>query len=373
MRWPWMGTADSHFESSMVERVIDRSSRFWIDLILVSLGGTMAIEHKRLGAHGVIVSNICLGTMNFGWQADETESHAIMDRALDLGINFFDTADVYGWNTQYVGRTEEIIGTWFKKNPKHRDAVVLATKVHGFSVGRDDIPEPNNDGGNLSAMKIRKNSHRSLARLQTDWIDILQMHHVDRSCPWDEIWEAFDRLQQQGKVVYVGSSNFAGWDIASACQVAMRMGKSGLTSEQSIYNLDNRMVELEVIPACRGYGMGFIPWSPLGGGMLAGALEKLDNGRRSSDDFRKRVEAKRDQLAAWEGFCRELGHPPAEVGLAWLLHNPVVTAPIVGPRTIEQLESAVRATDIDLDDAALKRLNEIFPGPGGEAPSAYAW
>jgi aryl-alcohol dehydrogenase-like predicted oxidoreductase len=251
--------------------------------------------------------------------------------------------------------------------------VVLATKVYNPANKPDEIAEPNHDGRSLSAMKIKKHAEGSLKRLKTDWIDLYQMHHVDRDCPWQEIWQGFDSLVKQGKVVYVGSSNFAGWDIATACQEANRRGLTGLVSEQSIYHLNNRMIELEVIPAARHYGMGIIPWSPLGGGLLGGALEKHDSGRRKSDDFAKTVEANRDKLEKWEGLCKELGHPPAEVALAWLLHNPMVTAPIIGPRTIEQLESAVRATDIVLDEATLEKLNEIFPGPGGEAPQAYAW
>ena len=199
------------------------------------------------------------------------------------------------------------------------------------------------------------------------------MHHIDRDCPWDETWQAFDNLTKQGKVVYVGSSNFAGWDIATACQEADKRGMMGLVSEQSIYHLDNRHVELEVVPACRHYGLGLIPWSPLGGGLLGGALEKYESGRRNNPDFVKQVEDNREKLQAYEDLCREIGHPPGEVALAWLLHNPVVTAPIIGPRTMEQLESAVRATEIDLSEDVMARLDEIFPGPGGEAPKAYAW
>jgi aryl-alcohol dehydrogenase-like predicted oxidoreductase len=333
----------------------------------------MPIQHRRIGNHGALVSNLCLGTMNFSWHTDEAEAHRLMDRALDLGINFFDTADVYGWRTAESGRSEEIIGNWFAADKRRREAVVLATKVHGFVRRSSYLPEPNRDTGGLSGLKIKKNAEGSLERLQTDWIDLYQMHHVDRTCPWDEIWEAFDTLQKQGKAIYIGSSNFAGWDIATACQEARRMGKQGLLSEQSIYHLQNRMVELEVIPACKGYGLGLLPWSPLGGGLLGGALEKLEQGRRSSEDFRHQVEAHRGVLTAYEAFCKELGHPPAEVALAWLLHQPAVTAPIIGPRTVEQLESAVRATDIALDGSALQRLDAIFPGPGGEAPSAYAW
>ena len=332
----------------------------------------MSVVHKRLGKHGVLVSNICLGTMNFGWHTSEEDSFAIMDRALELGINFFDTADVYGWTVEH-GLTEEIIGRWFAQGGGRRDAVVLATKVYNPVDRKANLAEVNSDGRSLSAYKIRKHAEGSLKRLQTDWIDLYQMHHVDHACPWDETWQAFDALVKQGKVVYVGSSNFAGWDIATACQEASKRGMMGLVSEQSIYHLDNRMIELEVIPACREYGLGLIPWSPLAGGLLGGALEKYDTGRRKDENFSKQVEEKRDQLEKYETLCKEIGHPPGEVALSWLLHNPIVTAPIIGPRTIEQLESAVRAASIELDSETLKKLDEIFPGPGGEAPMAYAW
>jgi len=332
----------------------------------------MAISHKRLGKHGVLVSNLCLGTMNFGWHTSEEDSFAIMDRALELGINFFDTADVYGWSVEH-GLTEEIIGRWFAQGGGRRDAVVLATKVYNPVDRKANLPEVNSDGRSLSAFKIRKHCEGSLKRLQTEWIDLYQMHHVDHDCPWDETWQAFDALVKQGKVVYVGSSNFAGWDIATACQEAAQRGLMGLVSEQSLYNLDARMIELEVIPACRHYGLGLIPWSPLAGGLLGGALEKRKTGRRKGDNFEKEVEEKREQLEQYEALCKALGHPPAEVALAWLLHNPIVTAPIIGPRTIDQLESGVRAASIVLDQETLSKLDEIFPGPGGEAPMAYAW
>ncbi len=332
----------------------------------------MAVEHKRLGRHGVLVSNLCLGTMNFGWQTNKEDSFAIMDRALELGINFFDTADVYGRQVEY-GLTEEIIGEWFAQGGGRRDAVVLATKVYNPVSRQEYRPEPNRDRRSLSAYKIRKHCEGSLQRLQTDCIDIYQMHHVDRDCPWDETWTAFNSLIGQGKVVYVGSSNFAGWDIATACQEAARHNMLGLVSEQSIYHLDNRAIELEVIPACRHYGLGLIPWSPLAGGLLGGALEKVTTGRRSNPGLIARVEAKRSQLEAYELLCGDIGHPPGEVALAWLLHNPLVSAPIIGPRTMEQLESAARATEIALDADTLQKLDAIFPGPGGEAPKAYAW
>ena len=332
----------------------------------------MAIKHRRLGKHGVLVSNLCLGTMNFGWQTSEEDAFAIMDRALELGINFFDTADVYGWGGQQ-GDTEIILGNWFAQGDGRRDAVVLATKVFNPVKREENRREPNTDERNLSAYKIRKHCEGSLQRLQTDHIDLYQMHHIDHECPWDETWQAFDALVKQGKVVYVGSSNFAGWDIATACQEASKRGRMGLVSEQSIYHLNNRTIELEVIPACRHYGLGLIPWSPLGGGLLGGVLGKIEGGRRMNDDMMKEVEEHRDKLERYEALCQELGEEPATVALAWLLHNPVVTAPIIGPRTMEQLESAVWATEVTLDEATLNKLDDIFPGPGGEAPMAYAW
>jgi aryl-alcohol dehydrogenase-like predicted oxidoreductase len=332
----------------------------------------MSVKHKRLGKHGVLVSDLCLGTMNFGWHTSQNESFAIMDRALELGINFFDTADTYGWATDR-GDTEIIVGNWFALGNGRRESVVLATKVYNPVDRKGQRAEPNTDGRSLSAYKVRKHCEGSLRRLQTDVIDLYQMHHIDRDCPWDEIWQAFDALVKQGSIVYVGSSNFAGWDIATACQEAAHRGLMGLASEQSIYHLDNRTIELEVIPACRHYGLGLIPWSPLAGGLLGGVLEKLGAGRRVSEGVQKEIEAKRPQLERYEALCREIGEAPATVALAWLLHNPAVTAPIIGPRTVEQLESAVRATEVTLDATTLAKLDAIFPGPGGEAPNAYAW
>jgi aryl-alcohol dehydrogenase-like predicted oxidoreductase len=213
----------------------------------------------------------------------------------------------------------------------------------------------------------------SLKRLQTDHLDLYQMHHVDRLTPWEEIWEAMETLVRQGKVIYVGSSNFAGWNIAQANEIARSRHFMGLVSEQSLYNLKDRMIELEVIPACRGYGLGLIPWSPLAGGLLGGVLLKIKEGRRASDRLKREIEEKRSTLETWEAYCKDLGEKPADVALAWLLHNPAVTAPIIGPRTLDQLTGTLRALKIKLDKAARKKLDEIWPGPGGEAQEAYAW
>ncbi|MFL5879543.1 MAG: aldo/keto reductase [Actinomycetota bacterium] len=323
------------------------------------------MEHMHLGRTGLLVSRLCLGTMNFGPETSEEDSGVIMDRALDEGINFFDTANVYGWK-KGEGVTEQIVGRWFAKGGGRRDKVVLATKVFG-SMG--DWPNENK----LSALNIRRACEASLRRMQTDHIDLYQMHHVDRDTPWDEIWQAMELLVQQGKVLYVGSSNFAGWHIAKANEAARARHTLGLVSEQSLYNLAERSIELEVLPACRDYGLGVIPWSPLLGGLLGGALRKAQEGRAASENQRKRLERYRPQVEEYEAFCGELGERPSDVALAWLLHQPGVTAPITGPRTLEQFEQSLRALEIDLDDKALERLDQIWPGPGGPAPEAYSW
>ncbi len=323
------------------------------------------METTRLGRTGLKVSRLCLGTMNFGPNTTERDSFSIMDRALQEGVQFFDTANVYG-GTAGSGATERIVGNWFAQGNQRREQVVLATKVYGRA----------GDGVNdakLSARHIRHACEQSLKRLQTDYIDLYQMHHIDRETPWDEIWQAMDLLVQQGKVIYVGSSNFAGWNIAQANETARRRGTLGLVSEQSLYHLNARTIELEVIPACREYGLGLLPWSPLGGGILGGMLGKAEqSGRRAQKFAQERLDKARPRIEAYERLCNELGHPPGDVAIAWLLHNPIVTAPIIGPRTMEQLESALRAVSLKLSADALKKLDQIFP-PTGEAPESYAW
>src|SRR5207244_4175983 len=240
------------------------------------------MQYVHLGRTGLRVSRLCLGTMNFGPLTSEGDSFALMDRAREAGINFFDTANVYGWR-RGEGVTEQIIGRWLAQGGGRREAIVLATKVYGT------MGEGPNDS-RLSAYHVRRACDESLRRLQTDRVDLYQMHHVDRETPWDEIWQAMEQLVAAGKVVYVGSSNFAG-----------------------------------------------------------------------------------AQLETYEGLCRELGEAPADVALAWLLANPAVTAPIIGPRTVEQVTGSLRALEITLSAEQLARLDRIWPGPGGEAPEAYAW
>lgn len=323
------------------------------------------MEYQHLGRSGVRVSRLCLGTMNFGPQTSEPDSFRMMDRALELGINFFDTANVYGWKLG-EGWTEQIIGRWFAQGGGRRDKVVLATKVYG-RMGE----WPNQS--RLSAVHIKRACEDSLRRLKTDWIDVYQMHHVDREAPWEEIWQAMEQLVREGKVVYVGSSNFAGWHLAQAQEAARSRNFLGLVSEQSLYNLNERTIELEVIPACEAYGIGLIPWSPLGRGLLAGVLRSDNIGRRADADLKQEVVKSRLKLEAYEGLCARIGERPADVALAWLLHQRAVTSPIIGPRTMEQLEGAMRALSLSLGSDILKQLDELFPGPGGTAPESYAW
>ena len=322
------------------------------------------MDYKHLGRLGLKVSPLCLGTMNFGPETTEADSFAIMDRALELGINFFDTANVYG-RSKGVGTTETIVGNWFARGGR-REKVVLATKVYG------EVGTWPNDS-RLSAKHIRDACDTSLRRLQTDHLNLYQMHHIYREASWDEIWQAFEILVQQGKVLYVGSSNFAGWHIAQANELATRRHFLGLVAEQCLYNLVDRTSELEVLPACEAYGMGVIPWSPLASGLLGGVLEKIEGGRRASESVQEELEQHRDAIEAYEKLCADLGEKPADVALAWLLANPVVTAPIIGPRTLEQLDGSMRALEIALDEETMTKLDEIFPGPGGAAPEAYAW
>lgn len=321
--------------------------------------------YTRLGRTGLRVSRLCLGTMNFGPHTTETDAHAIMDRAHEHGINFIDTANVYGFKTG-EGITENIIGRWFAQGGGRREKTVIATKVYG-KMGE----WPNED--KLSALHIRRACEDSLKRLRTDHIDLYQMHHIDRDTPWEEIWQAMELLVQQGKVIYVGSSNFAGWHIAKANERAEKRNFMGLVSEQCLYNLSERMVELDVLPACASYGLGVIPWSPLGSGILGGALRKYSEGRRAESGVQERIDRNRDRLEKYEALCDELGEKPADVALAWLIANPVVTAPIIGPRTIEQLDDSLRALEIILSEETLQKLDDIFPGPSGPAPEAFAW
>ena len=323
------------------------------------------MKYKNLGRSGLSVSRLCLGTMNFGPETDEATSHSIMDSAISNEINFFDTANRYG-GPNHWGHTEEIVGRWFAQGGQRREKVVLATKLYG-----EMDSWPNNRG--VSALNIRRACDASLKRLQTDYIDLYQMHHIDRLTPWEEIWQAMEVLVAQGKILYVGSSNFGGWHLAQAQERAASRNFVGLVSEQSIYNLFTRDIEREVIPAAVHYGIGILPWSPLHGGLLGGVLKKERDGKRRLEGRAKEaLDKRRASIELYEEFSAEIGHEPGEVALAWLLAQPAVTAPIVGPRTQEQLDSALRALDFELTGDELTRLDEIFPGYK-TSPEDYAW
>jgi aryl-alcohol dehydrogenase-like predicted oxidoreductase len=323
------------------------------------------MEYTHLGRSGLEVSRLVLGTMNFGPETSEEDSFAIMDKAHESGLNFFDTANVYGWALG-EGITEQIVGRWFAKGGGRRDKTVLATKLYG-SMGN----WPNE--GRISALHIRRACEGSLRRLQTDHIDLYQIHHIDREAPWDEVFEAMDVLRHQGKITYLGSSNFAGWHLAQAQEHARRLGVLGLVSEQSRYNLFERTIELELLPAARAYGIGVIAYSPLHAGLLAGVLKSSSEGVRRHRDFALAgLEAHRDRIEAYEALCDELGQPPGSVALAWMLTRPGITGPIIGPRTMGQLDGALEALEVHLDQETLERLDEIFPGHL-PAPEDYAW
>jgi len=321
------------------------------------------MEYRQLGKSALKVSTLCLGTMNFGPRTSEEESFAIMDDAMEAGINFFDTANQYGGRLG-VGATEIIVGKWLTQNPQHREKIVLATKVH--QPMSDDV----NDRG-LSARHIRMACEASLKRLNVDHIDLYQMHHIDRAAPAEEIWQAMDQLISQGKITYVGSSNFPGWKIAQMNEKAQARHSLGLVSEQSLYNLVERSAELEVIPACKVYGLGVITWSPLSGGLLA--LNDDDGtGRRQSKSIKSAAQSRSDQLSRYGDLCKSIGETPTAVALAWLLNQGGVTSNIIGPGSRTQLASVLHVPTMQISQETLATIDEIFP-PIGTAPEAYAW
>lgn len=331
------------------------------------------MRYARLGRSGLKVSRLCLGTGNFGWVSDEATAHDMMDRALDSGVNFFDSADVYG-EPFGTGVSESIIGRWFAKGGSRREKVVMATKL-GVPMG----DRPNESG--FSALHIKLACEASLERLGTDYIDLYQMHRSPYpSSTWEEVWQAMEQLVREGKVLYVGGSNLAAWHVSKGNDVAHGRNFMGLVSEQCQYHLNARLVEVELLPACEDYGLGVLPWSPLGGGLLGGVLRKMKEGQGLSaraQAMARQVEANRDKLEQYESLCSEIGEDPASVALAWLLSRPVVTAPVIGPRTMEQFEENLRAVDVELSPETLARLDSIWPVPGYEqragdqAPAAY--
>ncbi|MEM8497973.1 MAG: aldo/keto reductase [Pseudomonadota bacterium] len=321
------------------------------------------MKYRNLGRSGLQVSELCLGTMNFAARTSEKDAFDVLDAAIDAGINFIDTANQYG-GSQGVGATEQLLGRWLAKRPEMRNRLIVASKV--FEPMSIDV----NDRG-LSARHIEMACDASLKRLGLDRIDLYQMHHFDRKAPVAEIWQAMDRLIQQGKITYVGSSNFPGWGIAQTMEHASNRQSLGLVSEQSLYNLLERRVELEVLPACAEYGLGLIPWSPLAGGLLAGDSRGA-NGRRQSEQMQAKMTQHAEQLQAYARLCAELSESTSAVAIAWLLQQTAVSATIIGPADVSQLNSVLNVPELLLDQDVLRQLDSLFP-PCGAAPEAYAW
>lgn len=321
------------------------------------------MKSKRLGRTGLKVSEICLGTMTFGRQCDEATSFAIMDTAFEAGVYFFDTADVYpvGGGLELVGRTEEIVGKWLKGK---REQVVLATKCWG-AMGRG----PNERG--LSRKHIMAAIEGSLRRLQTDYIDLYQVHAPDPETPLDETLRALDDLVHQGKVRYLGCSNFQAWLLASALWTSEKYGLARFDCVQPRYNLLFREIEHELLPLCRHYGIGVIPYNPLAGGFLTG---KYTLGTEPSPDtrfglsgragaiYRQRYwqEAQFAAVARLQEFFAPRGKPLTQVAIAWVLAQPDITAPIVGATSPEQLRQSLPATQLTLDAEELEVCNEVW-------------
>ncbi|MGO1050395.1 aldo/keto reductase [Crossiella sp. CA198] len=328
------------------------------------------MEYTTLGRTALRVSPICFGTLNLGVRTTEQEAVDLLDLALERGVNFLDTANLYGWQ-KHKGYTEELLGDYFALGGLRREKVVLSTKVGNPMT---DLP---NDSG-LSARNIIASCEASLKRLRTDWIDVLFMHHIDRSAPWEEVWQAMEHLVAQGKIRYVGSSNFAGWHLVEAQASARERNFLGLVAESCVYNLVTRAVELELIPAAQKYGLAVLPWSPLHGGLLSGALRKMAEGSAvKTAQGRAQVAMPKhgDAIASYEKLCESHGLDPAEVGMAWVMNQPGVTAPVIGPRTAEQLIGALNAMELELPAPLLEELELIFPpvGNGGPGPEAWAW
>jgi len=316
------------------------------------------MEYRPLGRTGVQVSVACLGTMTFGWDPDdwgstEEDSNAVMDAAIDLGINFFDTADVYS-----RGTSEKIIGKALKGGK--RDNIVLATKCHGRMA--DDDP---NAWGNTRRHVIEA-CDASLKRLKTDWIDLYQIHRPQPSVPIDETLRALDDLVRAGKIRYAGCSTYAGWQACEAHYVAKGLGISGFVSEQPPYNLLDRRIERELLPFCRTYDWAVIPWSPLAGGMLSGKyLDAKTKGARysGSDPMGRLKQLPRPKLQRLKSIADRAGMSLSTMSLAWVAGQPGITSPIIGARSVAQLKESAAACEVKLSERVLKQIDEVFkPG-----------
>lgn len=315
------------------------------------------MEYRSLGRTGVMVSPLCLGAMNFPSPTSEADSLAIIHRALEAGINFIDTANVYN-----QGESERVVGMALKENSK-RDRVVLATKVHGRT---GDLP---NDEGN-SRFHILKACEDSLRRLQTDHIDLYQLHRPSLTIPQDETLRAFDDLVRAGKVRYIGCSTHPAWMVMEALAVSERFGLARYISEQPPYNLLDRRIENELVPLCLKHGLALLPWSPLAGGILAGrypvegGVPGDSRGARAGKFFTDRITLTGRQVAQRLGaMAAERGLTTPQLALLWVKDQPGITAPIIGPRTMQQLEDALGILEKSLDDADRPLFDQlVHPG-----------
>jgi aryl-alcohol dehydrogenase-like predicted oxidoreductase len=333
------------------------------------------MEYVKLGKTNTDISKICLGTMHFGAKADEKESFRIMDCAIDNGINFFDTADIYGptW-----GLSEKIVGNWISQKPENRDKIVLATKVFWYDRAAADWP---NIGKGISAYKVRKNVEGSLQRLKTDLIDLYQVHHIDRTVSEDEFWNTFELVRQQGKIHYLGTSNFPGWGLSQFQQAAKRKGLTGIVSEQHMYNLFCRYPELEVLPAAERNSIGVLSYMPLAGGLLTGNRKPEEGSRTAAVSGEYGIPLDNNtMLDQYANICKDIGEEERNVAIAWVLANPAVSSAIVGIRKVEHLEGILKAAEIKLDQETMERLNDLFTISSGRplrnnlpTPEAYAW
>jgi aryl-alcohol dehydrogenase-like predicted oxidoreductase len=333
------------------------------------------MEYTTLGKSNLVVSRICLGTMHFGGATPEDEAFAIMDRALEMGIQFFDTANVYGGSAGR-GATEAIIGRWLQQGGGRRDQIVLATKVYGNMVD----PSIPNEARGVSAYKVRKHAADSLRRLQTDHIDLYQVHHIDRRITAEEFWGTFERLVNNGDVLYVGTSNYPGWGLTKYQMQALHRGFMGFVSEQTQYNLLNRIPELEVLPAALDLGIGVLAYMPLAGGLLTGKKAAPAGSRTAAVENEYGLNLSgNQQFEAFSALCREIGEKEHIVAIAWTLVQPAVTSAIVGIRRMEHLDGIERAASLALDAPTLAKLDQIFDINHGRplkiapAPEAYAW
>ena len=336
--------------------------------------GEMNMEYNYLGRTNLTVSKVCLGTMHFGGPTSEQDSFTIMDRALELGINFFDTANVYGG---IPGRTEEIIGKWLKQGGGRRDKIVLASKVYGDMVRNRTVP---NEEKGISAFKVRKHLEDSLRRLETDHLDLYQVHHIDRRITEDEFWNSFSGAEARGEILYLGTSNFPGWGLAKFQMSARQRNLVGIVSEQTMYNLLCRIPELEVIPAAREFGIGLLPYMPLAGGLLTGKKQAVEGSRTSNVSKEYGIPLNQnEQLEAFSSLCRDMGEKEHVVATAWTLANPVVSSAIIGIRTLAHLDDVERIASLQLPADVMKKLDIIFDINHGralrmaESPEAYAW